>query len=133
MLPAGIAIDKSGAAKLLGDQMIRLSHGQPFFTLLGLLTVTMLLSQIMNNAATMVLMAPIALNVAQSVGAHPRVFLLGSSIAASMAFLTPISHQANMLVMGPGGYRFTDYTRSGLPLSLLALATICAVLFLAYQ
>lgn len=133
MLPAGIAMDKSGAAQLLGDQMMRLSHGQTFVTLLGLLAVTMLLSQIINNAATIVLMAPIALSVAQGVGADPRIFLLGSSIASSMAFLTPISHQANMLVMGPGGYRFTDYTRVGLVLSVLALAAIGAVLFLVYQ
>lgn len=133
MLPAGIAMDKSGAAQLLGDQMMRLSHGQPFFTLLGLLTVTMLLSQIINNAATIVLMAPIALSVAQGIGAYPHIFLLGSSIASSTAFLTPISHQANILVMGPGGYRFTDYARVGLALSLLTLATISAVLFLAYR
>jgi len=133
MLPAGIAMDKSGAAQLLGDLMMRLSHGQTFVTLLGLLAVTMLLSQIINNAATIVLMAPIALSVAQGVGADPRIFLLGSSIASSMAFLTPISHQANMLVMGPGGYHFTDYTRVGLVLSVLALAAIGAVLFLAYQ
>ena len=133
MLPAGIAMDKSGAAQLLGDLMMRLSHGQTFVTLLGLLAVTMLLSQIINNAATIVLMAPIALSVAQGVGADPRIFLLGSSIASSMAFLTPISHQANMLVMGPGSYRFTDYTRVGLVLSVLALAAIGAVLFLVYQ
>ncbi len=133
MLPAGIAMEESGAAELLGDQMMRLSHGQPLFALLGLLGVTMLLSQIINNAATIVLMAPIAFSVAQSVSAHPHIFLLGSSIASSTAFLTPISHQANILVMGPGGYRFSDYARVGLALSLLTLATIGAVLFLAYQ
>lgn len=133
MLPAGIAMDKSGAAQLLGDLMMRLSHGQTFVTLLGLLAVSMLLSQILNNAATIVFMAPIALGVAQRVGADPRIFVLGSSIASSMAFLTPISHQANMLVMGPGNYRFSDYAKVGFPLSVLTLAAIGAVLFLVYQ
>jgi len=133
MLPAGIAMEKSGAAQLLGDHMMRLSHGQPFVTLLGLLTVTMLLSQIITSKASIVLMAPIVFSVAQSLGVAPRIFLLGSSIASSMAFLTPISHPANILVMGPGGYRFTDYAKAGLPLSLLTLATIGAVLFLGYQ
>jgi di/tricarboxylate transporter len=133
MLPAGIAMDESGAAQLLGDQMMRLSHGQPVVTLLGVIAVSMLLSQILNNAATIVFMAPIALGVAQRVGADPRIFVLGSSIASSMAFLTPISHQANMLVMGPGNYRFSDYAKVGLPLSVLTLAAIAAVLFLAYR
>lgn len=132
MLPAGIAMDKSGAAHLLSDQMMRLSHGQPFLTLLGVLAVTMLLSQVINTSASIVLMAPIAFSVAQSVGADPHIFLLGSSIASSMAFLTPISHGVNVLVMGPGGYRFRDYAKVGLPLSLLVLVTIATVLFIAY-
>jgi len=132
MLPAGIAMDKSGIAQLLAGQIMRLCHGQPFITTLGVLTVTMLLSQILNNAATIVLIAPVALSAAQNVGIDPRIFLLGSTIASSAAFLTPISHQANILVMGSGGYRFTDYARVGLPLSLLTLPTISAVLYLAY-
>ncbi|MFQ5988005.1 MAG: SLC13 family permease, partial [Dehalococcoidia bacterium] len=85
MLPAGIAMEKSGAAQLLGGQMMRLSYGQPFLTFLGLLTVAILLSQIINNAATIVLMAPIAFSAAQSVGGDPRIFLLGSTIACHMA------------------------------------------------
>ncbi len=133
MLPAGIAMEKSGAVQLLSAQMIRLSQGQPFITLLGVLSVTMLLSQIINSAATIVLMAPIAFSVAQSVGADPRIFVLGAGIASSMAFLTPIGHPANLLVMGPGGYRFTDYARAGLSLSLLILVSIGAVLLLGYQ
>lgn len=132
MLPAGIAMDKSGVAQLLGDQMVRLSHGQPFATLLGLLAVTMLLSQIITTQASIVLMAPIVFSAAQSMGTDPSFFLLGSSIASSMAFLTPIGHPANMLVMGPGGYRFTDYTKVGLPLCLFTLATVGTVLSITY-
>lgn len=132
MLPAGIAMEKSGAAQLLGGQLMRLTHGQSLLTLLSVLTVTVLLSQIIASSATIVLMAPIALSVAQSVGAAPCIFLLGSSIASSMAFLTPISHPANMLVMGPGGYRFTDYIKAGFPLTVLALGALGSVLALMY-
>lgn len=133
MLPAGIAMDKSGAAQLLGDQIMRLSCGQSFVTLLCVLTVTMLLAQIISSTPTIVLMAPIALSVAQGLGADPRTFLLGSSIASSMAFLTPISHQANILVMGPGGYRFADYGKVGLLLTFFTLAITGVVLFLGCQ
>ena len=133
MLPVGITIEKIGMAQLLADLMMRMSRGQMFVPFLCLLTITALLSQIMNNAATIVFVAPIAFSVARSLGSNPRIFLLGASIASSMAFLTPISHQANMLVMAPGGYRFTDYAKSGLPLFLLILASIGAVLLLGYQ
>ncbi len=128
MLPAGIAMSSTGAARLLSDQIMRLSQGQPFLSLLGVLGLTMLLSQVIITSGSIVLMAPLALCAAQSIGADPRTYVLGASLASSMAFLTPLSHGVNMLVMGPGGYRFGDYARVGLPLSLLSLATIATVL-----
>jgi di/tricarboxylate transporter len=80
---------------------------------------TMILTNVVNNAAAAVLMAPIAYDTAQTMGSSPDPFLMTIAIAASCAFLTPIGHQSNTLVMGPGGYRFTDYWRVGLPLEML--------------
>ena len=88
--------------------------------LLGLImVVTMTLSDIMNNAATAVVMAPIAATVANEIGSSQDAFLMAVALGASCAFLTPIGHQNNLLVMGPGGYRFGDYWRMGLPLEIL--------------
>lgn len=78
----------------------------------------MLLTHIVNNAAAAVLMAPIAINVARGISSSPDPFLMAVAVGASSAFLTPIGHQSNTLVMGPGGYRFGDYWRMGLPLAI---------------
>jgi len=83
--------------------------------------LTMTLSDVMNNAATAVVMAPLSVAVAQNLGVNTDPFLMAVAIGASCAFLTPIGHQNNLLVMGPGGYRFGDYWRMGLPLELLIL------------
>jgi len=88
-----------------------------------MLVVTMTLSDILNNAATTVVMAPIAISVAQALGLSPDPFLMAVAIGASCAFLTPIGHQNNALIMGPGGYRFSDYWRLGLPLEILIVVT----------
>jgi len=84
-----------------------------------ILVVTMFLSDIINNAATVVLMAPIAISVANGLGYSSDPFLMAVAIGGSCAFLTPIGHQSNTLVMGPGGYKFTDYWRMGLPLEVI--------------
>jgi len=81
--------------------------------------VTMFLSDIINNAATALVMAPISVGVANSLGVNVDPFLMAVAVGASCAFLTPIGHQSNTLVMGPGGYQFTDYWRMGLPLEAL--------------
>ena len=83
------------------------------------LVVTMTLSDIMNNAATAVVMAPIAVGIATAMGASTDAFLMAVAVGASCAFLTPIGHQCNTLVLGPGGYRFSDYWRVGLPLEII--------------
>jgi di/tricarboxylate transporter len=87
------------------------------------MVTTMLVSNVVNNAATAVMMAPIAWSLALDAGHSPDTFLMGVAVAASSCFLTPIGHQCNVLVLGPGGYRFTDYARPGLPLSIIVLAT----------
>jgi len=86
------------------------------------LVVTMTLSDLMNNAATAIVMAPISVAIAGSLGLNADPFLMAVAIGASCAFLTPIGHQNNVLVMGPGGYKFGDYWRMGLPLEIIIVA-----------
>lgn len=120
MLPMGIAMEKTGTAQYLSDQIINLvgSFG-PAGIMVGLFVLTTIITEFMSNAAAAVLVAPIAISAALSVGADPRAFVMGVGIAASNAFMFPIGHQASVLVYGPGGYRFFDYTKVGLPLTIL--------------
>ncbi len=120
MLPMGIAMETSGTAAFLSDQIISIV-GQFGSTgiLVGLFILTTIITAFMSNAAAAVLVAPIAISAAFDVGADPRGFVMSVGIAASNAFLFPIGHQALILVYGPGNYRFFDYTKVGLPLTLL--------------
>lgn len=120
MIPVGAALQSTGAADLLALSIAGLAGSLPAWVLLALvLIVTMTLSDIMNNAATAVVMAPISVGIAISIGASTDAFLMAVAVGASCAFLTPIGHQCNTLVLGPGGYRFNDYWRMGLPLEIL--------------
>ncbi|MCM4159803.1 SLC13 family permease [Antarcticibacterium flavum] len=122
MIPVGEAFESSGGAETVTNLILALSNNFPVWVLIGLLMgITLLLSNIINNAATVVLMAPIAIKVAQSLEVAVDPFLMTIAIGASCAFLTPIGHQSNTLVMGPGGYQFTDYWKIGLPVTLLIL------------
>lgn len=122
MIPVGTALEKSGGSAFIAHGIAALAYQVPPIFIVGLLMgVTMTLSDVMNNAATAVVMAPIAVSIAQSLGYHPDPFLMAVAVGASSAFLTPIGHQNNTLVMGPGGYRFGDYWPMGLPLELLIL------------
>jgi len=120
LIPVGEALESSGGTALIADGLVRLSAGQSAVVVLTLLMViTMTLSDVMNNTATAVIAAPIALEVAERLGVNPDPFLMAVAVAASCAFLTPIGHKNNTLVMGAGGYRFGDYWRMGLPLEVL--------------
>ncbi len=120
MIPVGGALETTGAAQLLAESLATLTGQLPPHALLGLLlVVTMTLSDVMNNAATAVVMSPIAVGLAAALGVSPDPMLMAVAVGASAAFLTPIGHQNNLLVMGPGGYRFGDYWRMGLPLEIL--------------
>lgn len=122
MIPIGRALEQSGATAVLAESLVNMTFGLPPIMLLGLIMLlTMTLSDVMNNAATAVVMAPLSVAVAQHLGINTDPFLMAVAIGASCAFLTPIGHQNNLLVMGPGGYRFGDYWRMGLPLELLIL------------
>lgn len=122
MIPIGQALERSGATTVLAQFLVGMMEEFPPVLLLGLIMVmTMTLSDVMNNAATAVVMAPLSVAVALNLGVSTDPFLMAVAIGASCAFLTPIGHQNNLLVMGPGGYRFGDYWRMGLPLELLIL------------
>ncbi len=124
MIPVGSAMEISGGAAMIAQQLVRFSDTlSPAATLLITMVCTMLLSDIINNAATAVLMAPIAINIAQGLGVSIDSFLMAVAIGASCTFLTPIGHQSNTLVMGPGGYKFGDYWRMGLPLDFVIIIT----------
>lgn len=126
MFPLGHALESTGGAQRIAAQLLRFSDGiSPMATLAVILVGTMLLSNVVNNAAAAVLMAPIAITLAQGMGVSPDPLLMATAVGASCAFLTPVGHQSNALVMAPGGYRFGDYWRLGLPLSVLV--TVIAV------
>ncbi|GIK41014.1 MAG: SLC13 family permease [Chloroflexota bacterium] len=129
MLPMGIAITKTGAAALLATWLITfLGPAGPLALLAGLFILATLLTQTMNGAAVATVMAPIAIETAQNIGVDPHSLAMGVALATSMAFLTPLGHPVNVLVMGPGGYRFRDYFKVGLPLTVLLTILIIGLL-----
>jgi di/tricarboxylate transporter len=120
MLPLGITMEQTGTADFLSAQMIELVGGLgPRAIMIGLFVLTTIITEFMSNAAAAVLVAPIAISSAVALGVAPQAFAMGVAIAASNSFLFPIGHQASVLVYGPGGYRFFDYTKVGLPLTLM--------------
>lgn len=122
LIPLGEALQASGATAIIADGLLSLTDGQEAWVVLALLMgVTTALTNVLNNAATAVVMAPLASQLARTLDANPDPFLMGVAVSASCAFLTPIGHQNNALVMGPGGYHFRDYWPLGLPLSVLVL------------
>ncbi len=131
MIPIGEALQSSGGAETLSNALIYLSYGASPVTILSLmLIITMLLSAVLNNVATVLVAAPISVEIAKTLGVNPDTFLMAVAIGASCAFLTPIGHQNNTLVMGPGGYRFGDYWKLGLPLEIvIILVSIPALLY----
>ena len=133
MIPVGGALESTGTTELLAGALLSVMAGAPAIALLAvILIVTMMLSDIMNNAATAIVMAPIAVGVAGALGVSSDPFLMAVAVGASCAFLTPIGHQNNTLIMGPGGYRFGDYWRMGLPLEAIIVVLALVLLPLAW-
>jgi di/tricarboxylate transporter len=123
MIPLGVALENSGGTQLIAQSLVTVSAGAPAWVVLTLLMiVTMTLSDVLNNTATAVIAAPVAVDIAESLGASPDPFLMAVAVAASCAFLTPIGHKNNTLILGPGGYAFGDYWRMGLPLEIIVIA-----------
>ncbi|HEX4497480.1 MAG TPA: SLC13 family permease [Thermoanaerobaculia bacterium] len=133
MLPLGTAMTKTGAADLITHGVLAVLGGAgPVVILAGLVALAILLTQAMNGAAVGAVMAPIAIQTAQRIGVDPRAMTMGVALATSIAFLTPLGSPVNILVMGPGGYRFRDYFKVGLPLTLLLFALIVGLLPLVW-
>ncbi|MDX5357486.1 MAG: SLC13 family permease [Rhodobacterales bacterium] len=123
LMPVADAMQTTGAADLLSRFLVEtIAQGNPVAALAVVLVTTMFLSDVMNNAATAAVLCPIAIGIAASLGVNPDSFLMAVAIGASCAFLTPIGHQNNTLILGPGGFRFGDYWRLGLPLEALVVA-----------
>ena len=123
LIPVAGAMEATGAADLIARFLLEgVAQGHAVIALALILVVTMTLSDLMNNAATAAVMCPIALGAAGQLGVNPDSFLMAVAIGASCAFLTPIGHQNNTLILGPGGFRFGDYWRLGLPLEVLVVA-----------
>ena len=133
MIPISVALEISGGTELLADLFVQGTEGWPIILILtALMVVTMTLSDVLNNVATALIAAPIALDVALRLQVNPDPFLMAVAVAASCAFLTPIGHKNNTLIMGPGGYAFGDYWRMGLPLELLVVVTAIPMILLVW-
>jgi di/tricarboxylate transporter len=121
----GLALEKTGAAHQVAESLIRLAAGDPWVTLAVVYLVTMLFTELITNNAAAVLVFPIALSTSQALGVSFMPFVIAIMMAASASFSTPIGYQTNLMVYGPGGYRFSDYFRVGIPLNLLmAVVTV---------
>jgi di/tricarboxylate transporter len=133
LFPVGGALESTGATALVVDGILHVTQGYGVvWVLLVVLVATMFISDVINNNATAILMAPIALTLADRLGASPDPFLMAVAIGASSAFLTPIGHQSNALVMEPGGYRFGDYWRVGLPLEVIIVVVAMPAILLVW-
>jgi di/tricarboxylate transporter len=133
MIPIGGALQSTGGTSLIAAGIVDLAAGlSPVVVLAMLIVVTMTLSDVMNNTATAVIAAPIAVEIASRLNVSPDPFLMGVAVAASCAFLTPIGHKNNTLIMGPGGYHFGDYWRMGLPLEILIVVVSVPMIVLVW-
>lgn len=133
LIPLSAALENFGGTKLIADLIVTHTVGLPHWMILTvLMVVTMTLSDFLNNVATALIAAPIAISVAQSIGANPDPFLMGVAVAASCAFLTPIGHKNNTIIMGPGNYHFGDYWRMGLLLEIIVIAVAVPTLLVVW-
>jgi len=133
MLSLGVALEQTGGDQLIANQILKASSfASPAILLVAIMLATMMLSDIVNNAASVVLMASIAVNVARGLGVSLDPFLVAVAVGGACAFLTPVGHEANVLVFDVGGYEFGDYWRLGLPLELLITAVTVPILLLLW-
>jgi len=133
LIPVGIVIQKTGTAEWIGGLIASIAQSVPqemqAKVLLGLIyLITVILTEVSSNAATAIIMTPIALAVTEQMGFDPRAFVFAVAFAASASFITPVGYQTNLMVYGPGGYKFSDYIRVGFPLALVFWITAIFVL-----
>lgn len=133
MLPLGVAMQESGAANLVAELMVDLVGGWgPWAVIIGLYLITTLATTVVPTAALIVLMAPIAIKTSAEMGISGQAAMMTVAMAASASFTSPISHPANVLVMGPAGYKFIDFMRLGIPLTLVVMAAVLVTLHFAW-
>ena len=133
MLPLGLALQQTGAAELVTTVVVGWVGGfGPLAVVAGLYLLTAAAAQVMPTAAVAILVAPIAVNTAADLGMSPYALMMTVALSASASFMSPVAHPANVLIMGPGGYRFIDYIKVGLPLTLICLAVVLLVLPLVW-
>jgi di/tricarboxylate transporter len=132
LLPLGAALQTTGAARAIAGQVVSLAGGMPLATLLAVFVATVTIGHFVSSVPTTILMAPIAIGIARTLGTNPVPYLMVISQASAVTLLTPLSHPVSLMVMGPGGYRFTDYTRVGAPLALLLAVTLLAVVLVVW-
>ncbi|MBF9032407.1 SLC13 family permease [Rhodobacterales bacterium HKCCE3408] len=133
MIPLGAALETSGGTVLIADTLVSLTGGLPAWAVLTvLMAVTMSLSDVLNNTATTIVAAPVGIQMASALDVSPDPFLMAVAVAASSAFLTPIGHKNNTLILGPGGYGFGDYWRMGLPLEIIVIAVSIPMILLVW-
>ncbi len=131
LLPVAGAMQSTGLADLIARLLLdTMAQGNAFVGLAVIMATTMVLTDFMNNTATAAVMAPVGLGAALRLGVNPDTFLMAVAIGASCAFLTPIGHQNNTLILGPGGFRFGDYWRMGLPMDVLVLSVSLPLLLI---
>lgn len=126
----GTALEKTGVAAMLAQNMVALSGGRPWLLLVLTYTAVTLLTETITNNAAAVIMVPLALAITLEAGLNPEPFMLAIMIAASASFATPLGYQTNLMVYGPGGYRFSDFLRAGIPMNIVVGATALTVLLL---
>jgi len=129
MLPLGVALTKTGASAMFADAIISTFGSWGHSALLaGMVLLTVVLTQIINGAAAVTVVTPIAIAAAQRMGMEPRSLAMAVALAGSIAFISPLGHSVNVLVMGAGGYTFRDYARVGLPLTILLVFLLLLIL-----
>jgi di/tricarboxylate transporter len=129
MLPVGIALNKTGASTIFADAVLASFGGVGHLVLLaGFVMLTVALTQVINGAAAVTVIAPIAIVAARQVGMEPRSVAMAVALASSMAFISPLGHAVNVMVMGAGGYTFRDYARVGIPLTILLVIILLVIL-----
>ena len=133
LIPLGIAMKNSGATEWLASQLVMLGGDfSPYVLLTACFLITVLLTEILSNNASVLLMLPIAAEVARGLNFNPLAFMMVVTFASSLSFMTPIGYQTNTMVYGPGGYKFLDFTRFGAPLSLIMTLIIPPLAMLFY-
>jgi di/tricarboxylate transporter len=129
MLAVGEGLDRSGAVEMIVQGVAPMMVGlSPFFLILAVYFIGLVLTEFLSNNAVAVIFTPVAIELAQSLGHDPRPFVVAVMFSATLAFATPVGYQTNMMVYGPGGYRFSDFSRIGLPLNILTMLVASALI-----